>query len=163
MKIKLIVFILLITIFGVLAVVGQTNNSRGGGESFTVYLSISLGVLPDNIHLLPQNLHELVPEDGYILHQTGVAAYYGDTVFDLLLRETRAAGIHMAFRNVPMFNSAYIEGINNIFEFDAGPLSGWMYRVNDWFPNFGSSDYLLSSGDIVEWIYTIDLGRDISY
>ena len=82
-------------------------------------------------------------------------------MFDVLQREMRGAGIHMSSRWTPVFNSAYVEAINNLFEFDVGPLSGWMFRVNGWFPNFGASQYELSPGDAIEWHYTVDLGRDL--
>jgi hypothetical protein len=36
-----------------------------------------------------------------------------------------------------------------------------MYKVNDWFPNYGSSRYQLKPGDVVEWVYSCDLGRDV--
>ena len=42
-----------------------------------------------------------------------------------------------------------------------GELSGWMYRVDGWFPNYGCSRYQLQDGDVVEWLYTCDLGADI--
>jgi hypothetical protein len=67
----------------------------------------------------------------------------------------------MDFRNTPIYNSAYIMGINNLYEFDAGELSGWMYKANGEFPNYGCSRYQLKPGDVIEWIYTCDLGRDI--
>jgi hypothetical protein len=67
----------------------------------------------------------------------------------------------MESRFTPIFNSAYVMAINNIYEFDAGELSGWMYKVDGWFPNFGSSRYLLSPGNVIEWHFTVDLGRDL--
>jgi hypothetical protein len=67
----------------------------------------------------------------------------------------------MEFSNVPMYNSLYLEGISNLYEFDAGELSGWMYKVNGWFPNYGSSRYQLKQGDVIEWLYTCELGKDI--
>lgn len=60
-----------------------------------------------------------------------------------------------------MYNSAYIEGIGNLYEFDCGENSGWMYKVNDWFPNYGMSRYVLKNGDTVSLIYTCDGGFDI--
>ena len=51
--------------------------------------------------------------------------------------------------------------IANLYEFDVGELSGWMYKVNGWFPNYGCSRYLLADGDNVEWVYTCDLGSDV--
>ena len=60
-----------------------------------------------------------------------------------------------------MYNSAYIEGINNLYEFDCGELSGWMYSVNDWYPNYGCSCYTVQPGDVICWVYTCDLGQDV--
>ena len=74
---------------------------------------------------------------------------------------SEATGIHMEFEDTPMYNSAYIEGINNLYEFDCGELSGWMYKVNGWFPNYGCSRYQLKEGDVIEWVYTCDLGVDV--
>ena len=128
---------------------------------FTVILSVSVETLLDNIHLLDAEMHELVPQDGILFPATEVPVYEGESVFDVLQREMRQAGIHMTARSVPIHNSSYVEAIGNIFEFDAGGLSGWMYSVNGIFPGIGSSQYTLSPGDVVEWLYTIDLGRDI--
>ena len=105
--------------------------------------------------------HLVLPEDGIIYAEKTVAFYEGESVFDVLLRETRANKIHMEFESTPMYNSNYIEGIHNLYEFDCGELSGWMYRVNGWFPNYGCSRYQLKDGDKVEWMYTCDLGRDL--
>jgi hypothetical protein len=102
-----------------------------------------------------------VPADGVIFPATGVTAYEGESVFNVLQREMKRNKIHFEFMNTPIYNSAYIEGINNLYEFDVGELSGWMYKVNDWFPNYGCSRYQLKAGDVVEWVYTCDLGRDV--
>ena len=67
----------------------------------------------------------------------------------------------LEFENTPIYNSAYIEGIGNLYEFDCGELSGWMYQVNGWFPNYGCSRYQLKEGDQVQWVYTCDLGADV--
>lgn len=130
-------------------------------DSFTVTLSVSAHTIVYNMHLLHTDMHELIPPGGIIFPPTVVTAYKGESVFNVLQREMRRNRIHMASRWTPIFNSAYVEAINNIFEFDVGPLSGWMYNVNGWFPNFGSSRYLLSPGDVIEWVYTLDLGRDL--
>jgi len=129
--------------------------------SFTITLSVRAHTILYNMHLLHRDKHELVPDDGWIFPPTEVTAYQGESVFNVLQREMRRHGIHMVARWTPIFNSAYVEAINNLYEFDVGPLSGWMYSVNGWFPNFGASRYLLSPGDMVEWVYTVDLGRDL--
>ena len=58
-------------------------------------------------------------------------------------------------------NSAYIEGIDNIYEFSCGELSGWMYRVNGEYAQVSCSDYKVKDGDKIQWSYTCDLGEDI--
>ena len=132
-----------------------------GDGSFTVTLSVRCDMILNNMNLLNKEKHELVPADGVIFPATIVTAYEGESVFNVLYREMRRAGIHMQYRNTPIYNSAYLEAINNLYEFDVGELSGWMYKVNGWFPNYGSSRYQLQPGDVIEWHYTCDLGRDL--
>ena len=137
------------------------TDARPDDALFYVTLSVRVDTILRNMHLLDREKHELIPSDGVIFPATRVRVAQGESVFDVLQREMRRGGIHMSSRFTPAFNSAYVEAINNIFEFDVGPLSGWMYRVNGIFPNFGSSQYILASGDVIEWVYTVDLGRDV--
>ena len=108
-----------------------------------------------------QYLAELVPEDGWLLKPVEVTFQEGQSVFDVLQQVCRENKLHMEFSMTPIYNSAYIEGIGNLYEFDCGETSGWMYKVNDWFPNYGCSRYQLQNGDVVEWEYTCELGKDI--
>ena len=124
-------------------------------------LSISCGTALQNSDRLDPGKLEILPADGWILPETEVAFQTGESVFDLLSRVCREKKIHMAFQVTPVYGSAYIEGINNLYEFDCGDLSGWMYSVNGWFPNYGCSRYALQNGDVVNWVYTCDLGYDV--
>lgn len=130
-------------------------------EQLTATLSITTKSILNNMDMFNMDKIEVLPKDGVIYNTKQVNFYQGENVFDVLLRETRNNKIHMEFTMTPLYNSNYIEGINNIYEFDCGELSGWMYRVNGWFPNYGASRYQLEDGDKIEWIYTCDLGRDI--
>ena len=130
-------------------------------EEYTCTLSVSCGTILDNIELLDKEKVDIVPENGVIFAEKTVTFYDGESVFNVLLREMKRNKIHIEFVNTPIFNSAYIEGINNLYEFDCGELSGWMYKVNGWFPNDGCSRYQLKDGDRIEWVYTCDLGADI--
>ncbi len=127
----------------------------------TCTLSVRCDTILDNMDWLDPEKVELVPEDGVIFPATEVTFYEGESVFNVLQREMKKAKIHMEFEDTPMYNSAYIEGIHNLYEFDCGELSGWMYKVNGWFPNYGCSRYQLQEGDVVEWVYTCDLGVDV--
>lgn len=110
---------------------------------------------------MDQSKAEFVPSDGWILYPSEVSYTPGETVFDVLKRVCRETDIHMSSRYTPMYGSYYIEGINQLYEFDCGQNSGWMYRVNGWYPNYGCSSYEISDGDNIEWKYTCDLGSDI--
>ncbi len=127
----------------------------------TCTLSISCATILDNLEWLNPEKAELVPEDGVILAASTVTFYEGESVFNVLQRTCKQNRIHMEFSETPMYNSAYIEGIHNLYEFDCGEQSGWMFKVNGWFPNYGCSRYQLQEGDVVEFVYTCDLGADV--
>lgn len=124
-------------------------------------ISISCATILDNPELCDPEKLELVPEDGWLLQPTQVSLEEGDSAFDVLRRVCREKKLHLEFSETPAYDSVYIEGIGNLYEFDCGALSGWMYKVNDWFPNFGCSGYVLQDGDRMEWVYTCDLGQDV--
>lgn len=126
-----------------------------------VTISITCHTILNNLDKVSDNKKGIIPSNGVILSQKQVEINDGDTVFDVLLRETRKQRIHMDFVEYPVYGSAYIKGINNIYEFDAGELSGWMYSVNGVFPNYGCSIYNLNDGDVIQWMYTCDLGKDL--
>lgn len=80
-------------------------------------------------------------------------------MLDVLKKTTREHKIQMEYRGSKGF--AYIEGIDNLYEFDEGPESGWMYAVNGEFPNKSVGVYSLQPGDTVELKYTLKLGKDL--
>ncbi|NQX60678.1 DUF4430 domain-containing protein [Paenibacillus qinlingensis] len=139
----------------------EPQNAKISDKQMTVTLSVSCLTILNNMKLLDPEKVELVPKDGIIFKAQQVTFYEGESVFNVLQREMKKNKIHMEFVNTPMYNSAYIEGIHNLYEFDCGELSGWMYKVNGWFPNYGSSRYQLKQGDVIEWVYSCDLGRDV--
>ena len=132
------------------------------GKSFTCTFSIECSTILNNLSDLDPEKLEMVPSDGVILKATTVTFYEGESVFDVLQRVCQENGIHMEASWTPIYNSAYVEGIHNLYEFDCGNESGWMYRVNGWYPNYGCSRYQLAQDDVVEWRYTCKgLGKDV--
>ena len=134
-------------------------------ESETVIISIRCGTVLDNYDDLDPALksEEFVPADGVILPPTEYVLRPGDTVFDILDRAVRYNRIQMEYMGADKnsYGSVYIQGIHYLYEFSCGPLSGWMYRVDGEFPNFGCSKYRLKDGQVIEWVYTCDLGKDV--
>ena len=103
-----------------------------------------------------------VPSNGVILPTVSISFTDGETVFDVLKRACSNYGIQLEYSWTPLYGSYYVEGINNLYEFDCGFESGWMYKVNGWFPNYGCSSYTLKDGDTIVWCYTCKgLGADV--
>ena len=127
----------------------------------TCTVSISCAAILENLDRLNAEKADLIPADGVLLAPTAVEFTEGESIFDVLKRVCRENKIHMEFSETPVYQSAYIEGIGNLYEFDCGEGSGWMYRVNGEFPNYGCSRYTLADGDTVEWVYTCDFGADV--
>ena len=139
----------------------EPQETQISDKAYTCTISISCATILNHMDWLTPGKEELVPEDGWILKPMQVTFYEGESVFNVLQRTCKQQKIHMEFTNTPMYNSAYIEGMNNLYERDCGELSGWMYQVNGWFPNYGCSRYQVQAGDEICWEYTCDLGVDV--
>lgn len=134
-------------------------------ESETVFISIRCDTILDNYDDLdkPLKSEKFVPKNGVILPKTEYVLRNGDTVYDILNRAVRYNKIQMEYQGADenSYGSVYVQGINYLYEFSCGPLSGWMYKVNGVYPNYGCSKYKLHDGDVIEWVYTCDLGKDV--
>ena len=149
----------------------STGGSSSGGSAsqpeppaskdLTCTISISCSTILNNMDKCEEAKKEWVPDDGVILRATTVTFTEGESVYDVLERVCRDNGIQMEASWSGKYGSAYVEGIANLYEFDVGSGSGWMYKVNGWFPNYGCSRYQLKNGDTVCWVYTCDLGADV--
>lgn len=142
------------------ASVESGSTGQTGGATCTI--EIRCDTILDNMQDLTDGKNSFVPANGVILRRSTVAFNEGETVFEVLKRACGYAGIQLEYSWTPMYNSYYIEGINNLYEFDCGEQSGWMYKVNGWFPNYGCSSYNLKDGDTIVWCYTCKgLGADV--
>ncbi|WP_367370411.1 DUF4430 domain-containing protein [Latilactobacillus curvatus] len=82
----------------------------------------------------------------------------GDMVIDVLKRDLASKGMALSYKGTGA--TVYVRGINGIFEFDRGGQSGWLYRVNGVFPDHSCGNYPVKNGDVIDWMYTEDLGHD---
>lgn len=138
------------------------NTTNNSSKSNTCTISISCSTALNNMDKLrTPAVASAIPSSGTILSTTTVTFTEGESVYDVLQRVCRDNGIQMESSWTATYNSAYVEGINNLYEFDVGSGSGWMYKVNGWFPNYGCSSYELKSGDNICWVYTCNLGDDV--
>lgn len=103
---------------------------------------------------------DYIPADGAILAKTEMVVPDGSTVYDCLVTAAKKYNIQTE-NDSATAASAYISGINYIYEFDFGALSGWCYRVNGEDADVGCGEYKVSDGDDIEWLYTCALGDDL--
>lgn len=141
------------------------ENTAKGDKIGIVMISIECGTVNDHPDDLDPALKNggFIPEDGAILAVTRVDLFEGDSVYDLLDRACRTEHIHLEVMGASesRLGSVYVEGIGHLYETSCGPLSGWMYRVNGEFPIASSSACYPNDGDVIEWVYTCDLGHDV--
>jgi len=125
-------------------------------------ITIRCDTIFDNADALEEAKIPYVPEDGVILPEITVEFTPGETVFDVLQRVCEASELQLEYSWTPLYDSYYVEGINHLYEFDCGFESGWMYKVNGWFPNYGCSAYELQGGEEIIWCYScVGLGADV--
>lgn len=140
----------------------STGKPSDNHEALKCTIEIRCDTILNNMDQLETGKNGYVPADGTILSISTMEFEEGDTVFNVLKRVCELAGIQLEYSWTPIYNSYYIEGINNLYEFDCGNESGWMYKVNGWFPNYGCSAYTLKDGDTIVWCYTCKgFGADV--
>lgn len=98
-------------------------------------------------------------ELGTILSSIEIVLEEGDTVLDVLKKATKEKKIQLEYRGSGAVS--YVEGIDNLYEFDRGPKSGWVYRVNGVMGQKSAGAIVLKPNDRIEWLYTLDLGKDV--
>lgn len=103
------------------------------------------------------------PQNGIILDKTAFTVPENSSVYDVLVKAAKEYGIQIENDSqTPGDNStAYISGINYLYEFDFGELSGWVFRVNSASAATGCGAYTVSDGDNIEFLYTCSLGEDL--
>ena len=152
-----IVTVLTAIIFGVSVFTIKYSEQETGGMVCNV--SVSCETILNNMDMISEEKKDIIPEDGIVLASTQVSFNEGETAFEVLKKVLEDNKIHMEFSGDA--KSAYVEGIANIYNFDCGEMSGWLYKVNGEAADRSAAEYVVSEGDTVEWIYSCDMGNDI--
>ena len=115
-------------------------------DSETVFISISKETVTEG-------------NGGIVLDKREYVLREGDSVFDILERTVRHNRIQMDYSGTPngIGGSVYIKGLNNLYEFKYGSLSGWIYRVNGKAVSLSCSEYFPEDGDYIQWQYVTEL------
>ena len=163
---RIIAWVLTVSLALVLLGCGQNGKhanvaDTNGDGKLTCTLEVRCDTLLGKLDQLTEEKAALVPENGILLETVEVEFTGGESVFDVFRRHLREEKIHFEYVDASAYDSVYIEGIGNIYEFDCGPQSGWMFSVNGVYPGLGCSAYTLADGDVIVFNYTCDLGADL--
>lgn len=116
------------------------------------YISINCRTLIENPEKLKSEKKELVPADGMIISNEHISFAEGDSLFDVLQKAAKEFKIQVDFEKNAS-GGVYVKGIGNLYEKDAGDMSGWGYTVNGEYPTVSCTEYKVKSDDKLEWIY----------
>ncbi|WP_337102137.1 S-layer homology domain-containing protein [Paenibacillus sp. YIM B09110] len=150
---------------------GESSNTEGIDGYVTVAVekfTLGQGYIVEPVRVPFQEgdnaaavISELLGEGGYDHGGSVEDKFYLSSVYDPGAGEI----------DIPSYIVQAIGGAANIGErantdwlgeFDYFNQSGWMYAVNDAFPNVGSSETLVENGDVVRWQFTVyGLGADL--
>ena len=162
---RIVKVMILVFVLSMLCGCGKANTAKvadtNGDGKLTCTLEIRCDTLLTQLDKVPAEKVNLVPEDGIMLAATKVEFIGGESVFDVFRKVLREEKIHFEYVDASAYDSVYIEGIGNIYEFDCGAQSGWMFSVNGVYPGLGCSAYTLADGDVIVFSYTCDLGADL--
>ena len=132
--------------------------SVGGTPVGTATLTVSCeNLLGDE--RADDGLRAAVPDDGLLVPPTEVTVLEGDTAFTLLERVCAERGLALDVQRG--LSGVYVQGIGGVREFDCGALSGWLFRINGEIRSTDSGSVVLQDGDVLEFLYTCELGADI--
>jgi len=154
--------LLLITLTGckIQSVPEYYASSAAGSDVQTVTVSVRCDIALAHQDQLKPGVAAALPADGALLPVTAVPWQTGMTAYDLLVAGLKTA--RMTFSHTGTGDSVYIQGIGPLYEYDGGDLSGWIFLVNGTKAEKSCGAVTLQPGDVVEWRYTFDLGRDIT-
>ena len=144
----------------------ESSSSSGSDEALppsdsktlSCTIEIRCDTILNNMEKLKAGKEGYVPSDGVILRTTEVKFTQGETAFDILKRACSSRGIQLEYKASSAYGTSYVQGINNLYEYDCGNTSGWLYKVNGWFPDYGASNYRLKDGDVIVFCYSCSQG-----
>lgn len=136
--------------------VPPTQPPQTDAPSQTNAMQVTLSVRCQTAVDAGSEVAEAVAPDGWILAPTAMTIAEGDTVLDVLERTDLVLGVRRSGYG------SYVYSIQSLAERAVGSMSGWIYLVNGEQVQAACSACVLKDGDSVEWVYTLDGGKDVA-
>ena len=93
--------------------------------------------------------------NGEVQTYNDVSVDIGSTMFELLQQVTSENDLEFDYKDYGGDLGALVESVND-FSSDVKGNRFWHYWVNNIYADIGASNYILESGDIIEWKYTLN-------
>ena len=125
-----------------------------------VWFSCSIEVvcyeLSENPELMKESYRSYIPQNGVLIEKSEVKVLEGTTVYDVLNAACKINNVAIDSVYNPFYKTYYVKAIGNLYEKDAGDMSGWVYMINGQSPMLGASACKIKDKDVITWKYTID-------
>ena len=138
----------------------SSSSAPAENKPLTCTLMISCETLLNHMNQLNKAEKSIIPASGILYQKQIIEFRDGETVFDVLKHERDAGHLRFEYQETPAYNSVYLTSIDGLGR--TLSTSGWTYRVNTTFIPAGCSAVKLHNGDIIEWHYTCNTGRDLN-
>ncbi|MBQ6538506.1 MAG: DUF4430 domain-containing protein [Eubacterium sp.] len=134
----------------------STNNNDKNNSTKNKAKTISFTIQCKNIinkkDIWRSGLEEFIPKSG--VYFSGKVKYEANkSVYDYLKKICNSNDILLDAKYTPLYETYYVAGIGNLYEFDCGGQSGWKYSVNGKLPGVGCSRHFPQPGDVVVFFY----------
>ena len=134
----------------------STNNNDKNNSTKNKAKTISFTIQCKNIinkkDIWRSGLEEFIPKSG--VYFSGKVKYEANkSVYDYLKKICNNNDILLDAKYTPLYETYYVAGIGNLYEFDCGGQSGWKYSVNGVLPGVGCSRHFPQPGDVVVFFY----------
>ena len=154
---------------------GGTGSGTGNASEFGLTQSeiagyVTIGFEDKGIRVAGETGLKYPVALGTILPQTKVPFKAGENIAQVTIRLLENKGIGYSYTG-SVTGNFYLASIKNfevnntpydaMGEFDAGTGSGWMITLNGWFIDKSTAAFAVSDGDVIQWKYTCQVGKDI--
>ena len=134
------------------------GNQKGAENGDVCYVTIDCHTAVASADLSGE-VREIQPENGMILEKYAVGLTEGMTAMEAF--EAACKANKLQFEYASMSGMKYVDGINNLYSFACGGLSGWFFLYNGESPSVGMSEIKVEKDSELLLVYSCDMGADI--
>ena len=134
------------------------GNQKEAGNGDVCYVTIDCHTAVSSAEL-SGDIRELQPENGMVLEKYAVGITEGMNAMEAF--EATCKANKLQFEYATMSGMKYVDGINNLYSYDCGDLSGWYSLYNGESPSVGMSEIRVEKDAELLLIYSCDMGSDI--